>query len=291
MITKQTNAIFMVRNNAFAYNAQTASSNDFQNAGKVDINKVLKEFDNAVIKLADAGIDVSVFHNNNAATPDAIFPNNWIAVMPDKIILFPMMAINRRLERNPTIINKYLADNRQLFDLTDFENTHQFLEGTGSVVFNHQTKQAFCALSERSHPKILNKLCELIKYEPVLFETSFKNQPVYHTNVLMSIGNGVAVMCKEIIIDKYLPQIDKSLESLQRLFITTAQMQNFAGNVIALQSEKTPSWVMSQSAYKCLQKSQRLILEKTGQLVIIEVGTIEFYGGGGIRCMIAEVFS
>ncbi|HQU99800.1 MAG TPA: arginine deiminase-related protein, partial [Bacteroidia bacterium] len=290
MSLQTTGTIFMVRNNAFNFNQQTAGSNSFQHAGKADTKEVLAEFDAAVLKINDAGIDVTVFENNNIETPDAIFPNNWIAVTNKHVILFPMMAANRRNERNEMIINHYLKNGRQLLNFTHYESKNLFLEGTGSIVFDHEEKLAFCAISERSNIKVLNDVCQQLSYKAISFETTFHNQPVYHTNVLMSIGNGLAIVCKEIVLPNYHRLIEDALENTTKVIINSGQMQNFAGNVIALIAKNEPCWVMSENAFKSLNKSQLKTFEKSGLLIVVDVGTIEFYGGGGIRCMIAEVF-
>ncbi len=297
-----TNSIFLVRPASFSYNTQTALSNTFQEqvVSKSDIKQqiVLKEFDTFVQKLIAAGIDVQVFEDSpSPPKPDAIFPNNWISVHADKtMVLYPMCTENRRIERREDIIEKITTDSniKKQIDLTFFEKEGRFLEGTGSIVFDHINRIAYACFSVRTDKNIFEDLCQKLDYKAVGFN-AFDNQGVkiYHTNVMMSIGKGFAVICLECIADKNEKNIIRESlinSNLEIIEISFAQVINFAGNMLSLAANSSQIIVLSQRAFDCLSVSQLTKLKNHGVLLPVSIPVIETTGGGSARCMICELF-
>lgn len=302
---QSTNRVFMVRPANFMYNAETAVSNSFQtNIEKGDLKALndlaILEFDRAVQILRDAGIDVTVFQDSTSPVkPDAIFPNNWISIHQDgKYNIYPMESLNRRLERRNEIIDE-LADRFNLIeglDMTGYENENKFLEGTGSVVFDHPNRKAYAVISTRTDKGLLNILCEEIKYDLVPFHAvDEKNAPIYHTNVVMALGTGYAIICLESVKDideKTLITEQLRKGNIEIIEITYEQLKNFAGNMIELEHPNGKKLlVMSQSAYNSLREDQLKRIRSYAEPLVIDVPTIEKIGGGSIRCMIAEIFA
>lgn len=291
--------LLMVRPAAFAFNTQTAGSNRFQRLGAIAHETVhaqaLKEFDEAVETLRKNNIDVTVVEDSTKPLrPDAIFPNNWFSVHDDCIVLYPMAAPNRRLERRKDVVNE-LSKNAQPFkpiiDLSQFENDGKFLEGTGSLVLDRVNKIAYAAISERTHPDLVNLWCEAMNYSPVLFHTNVEVQAVYHTNVLLTVGEKIAVICLDAITDeKENALVEASLAAHQHIVrISVEQMKSFAGNLLLVRTrDEKKIWLMSLTAYQSLTAAQRNELKQDGDLLPINIYTIETYGGGSARCMLAE---
>jgi hypothetical protein len=291
--------LLMIRPAAFAYNTQTAGSNKFQRTGNISHQVVhelaLNEFDAAVNKLRQSGIDVDVIEDSTKPLkPDAIFPNNWLSVHENSIVLYPLYAPNRRLERRDGIIRQLLKENpdKKLIDLTNYEAEEKFLEGTGSLVLDHDNKIAYACISERTHPDLVMTWCELMNYSPIMFHALLDGHAVYHTNVIMSIGNNIAVCCTEAI-DSIEERdiVTKSLKQYHNVIeISVTQMKLFAGNILLVRNaENKFYWILSQTALDALTNSQRNILEQDGELLPIELHTVETYGGGSARCMLAEI--
>lgn len=295
--------ILLVKPSRFGYNDQTAASNHFQNeitSGAVTIlSQSQKEFDAFAEKLRHHGIDVLVYEDSNEPIkPDAIFPNNWISMHEDgKIILYPMCAPNRRTERDAMLIDrlKNLFVVTEVIDLSFYENEERFLEGTGSIIFNHDHKVAYACISPRTDERIFEEVCGLLNYHPVIFHSADENAvPVYHTNVMMCIGEIFAVICLESIPGKEEQNMVKA--SLQNsgheiVDISFDQMKSFAGNMLAIQNKKGLKFLaMSLSAFNSLTTGQKKILEKYCTLLPLDVTTIETVGGGSARCMMAEIF-
>jgi hypothetical protein len=293
--------IFMVRPVRFGYNEQTAESNSFQHSATESNSEAiqkqaLEEFDTFVEKLKQNNIDVTVFEDTiTPHTPDSIFPNNWISFHNNNsIVLYPMLAENRRLERRTDIIHQLKKENTSIIDLSIFENKNQFLEGTGSIVFDYENKIAYANISPRTDKNILDELCKKLNYTSITFKAvDITNKDIYHTNVLMCIGNRFAVICKDCITDKNdLQKVIDSLKNTQHEIIEIEynQMNSFAGNMYQLFNKNAESCiVMSELAFKSLHSEQIKKLEQYGNLIHSPLYTIEKYGGGSARCMIADV--
>lgn len=293
-------AVLMVRPRNFGYNPETAASNAFQQVVEIRDAAALAtaEFDRMVEQLRSCGIEVWVFDDRaDVICPDAVFPNNWLAMLPQgPIILFPMEAESRRGEVNPDLVNDLRSrlGERTVIDLTDRANKGQFLEGTGSIIFDHQQKWAYACASSRTDLGLLSELCEMIGYAPISFEaTDASGRQVYHTNVVMSVGAQRVIVCLESIADA----IERSMlkervksSGKEILEISFSQMKAFAGNAFEVQAGAKNCWVLSQTAWASLNQEQKAALESDGGVCAVEIPTIEQLGGGSARCMMAGVF-
>jgi len=298
-----TNTIFLVRPYRFFFNQETAGSNVFQQniLSKSDISKVaIHEFDLFKDALISKGITVHVFNDTeNPPKPDAVFPNNWISIDgKGKTILYPMCTKNRRAERRTDIIDalKEKYNITEVVDLSFHENERSFLEGTGSMVFDHEHKIAYACLSARTDKKLFLKTASDIGYAPICFNAYDANGiAIYHTNVIMSIGAGFSVICLDSISDKKEKAlVEHSLKETEHeiINITFDQVNKFAGNMLALHNEKGEVFIiMSQNAHDSLNANQKKRLSKYGELLPLNINTIETIGGGSVRCMIAEIFA
>jgi len=295
--------ILMIRPVNFGFNSQTAESNSFQQKTELDTaetiqSKALLEFDMFSKKLIDAGIDVVIFDDTESPhTPDSVFPNNWISFHGNnELVLYPMLAENRRLERRTDILSEFKKNNTIFIDLTKFENKKMYLEGTGSIVFDYTHKVAYANSSPRTDKMLFEQLCKQLNFESVFFKAVDKNgNDIYHTNVFLCIGNGFAVLCKDCIPDKNdLERVVDSLKSTMHEIITISseQMNSFAGNMYQLYNFKGESFiVMSEQAFKSLKTEQIKQLEQYGSLLYSPLYTIEKHGGGSARCMLADIRS
>ncbi|CAF1029796.1 unnamed protein product [Rotaria sordida] len=308
--TQSTNHIIMIRPACFCFNTETAISNAFQNDQYADLSsadkiqqQALKEFDHMVEKLRSNDVHVDVFDDTlSPIKPDAIFPNNWFTTHSDgTIILYPMLAENRRLERREDLIKKLsqIYHVTAIIDLSIYEQRNQYLEGTGSLVLDRINKIVYAVRSPRTHEIIIQHFTKLMNYQqpPIIFDSvDDKQKPIYHTNVMMAIGTYVAIICLDSIIDKdQRKTIVKLLEQNGKrkiINITLEQMKYFAGNMLEIQNKQGHYLlVMSKTAYNSLNDEQRNLIEKTNtQLIYFDVSTIEQCGGGSVRCMIAENF-
>jgi hypothetical protein len=299
--SQTTSTILMIRPVNFGFNEQTAGSNAFQNRNTEQQqvqDKALKEFDNLVTVLQENGIEVIVIDDTaEPHTPDSIFPNNWVSFHQDgNVFLYPMMAENRRLERREDIIMQ-LEDEfkvKHIIDLSRFEHENKFLEGTGSMVLDRGNKIAYACLSPRTNQEVLDLFCAQSGYKSVLFQAVDENgMDIYHTNVLMCIGDKFAVICLDSINDQQeKAEVTASLKSTHKeiVAISFTQMNQFAGNMLELKNKDGESLlVMSQSAYQSLNSHQKTTLQKYCKLLYANIHTIESNGGGSARCMIAEV--
>jgi len=295
----------LIRPVSFGFNPQTAGSNRFQEMPRdgappgVTQEKALLEFSALAKTLADLGIDVLIFDDTPAPhTPDSIFPNNWFSTHPDgTLCLYPMQAENRRAERRAEMISALRDgfDVKQVIDLTAFENENKFLEGTGSLVLDHQNRTAYACLSPRTDNELLKLWAEKMNFETVSFSAfDSDGQAIYHTNVLMCVGGQFAVVCLESV--KNMGERERLRDSLSKsghevVEISLEQMQNFAGNMLQLSAKTGESiLVMSQRAFDSLRPPQIETLSKYARLVPVDISTIETCGGGSVRCMIAENF-
>jgi hypothetical protein len=293
--------ILMVKPVRFGFNEETAASNSFQNKADTEAESIQKaalaEFNEFTSRLKNAGIDVEIFEDNlEPHTPDSIFPNNWISFHENAIVLYPMLAENRRKERRKDIITHFSEKANKLIDLSENENELIFLEGTGSIVFDYEHQLAFANISPRTNKELLNKLCNMLGYEAITFKAvDTGGADIYHTNVLMCIGRSFAVICKDCIPDKN--ELDKVISKLEStgheiITITYDQMNSFAGNMYHLFNKDLKSYiVMSEQAYLSLRKDQVEQLSRHGQILHSPLYTIEKYGGGSARCMMADVRS
>lgn len=298
-----TDTILMVRPSAFGYNQQTAASNSFQK--KPDLaedalhQKALQQFDVVVNTLQRIGVNVIVADDTPLPIkPDAIFPNNWINTTPDgSMNIFPMQAPNRREEKRDAILqllqNKFIINAAR--DWTEYEAEDMYLEGTGSLVMDHENKVAYAALSPRTHPTLAEKFGATTGYRVISFAaTDVWGKAIYHTNVMLCIGEGFAVLCPKCIPDDTeRVAVAQLLEASghQNIYIEPEQMQCFAGNMLHLKTTSGEKViVLSQTAFDCLRQDQIERLQKYGGLLPVDVSVIEEASGGSIRCMMAEIF-
>ncbi|MGL4362727.1 MAG: citrulline utilization hydrolase CtlX [Cellulosilyticaceae bacterium] len=295
--------ILMVRPASFGFNAQTAESNAFQQkptqAAEEIQAKAVTEFDDFVAQLRALRIDVTVAQDSAEPTkPDAIFPNNWVSFHPDgQVFLFPMCTPNRRWERDPKIIQQIAEsfDIKQINDLSATENQNMILEGTGSMVFDHINKIGYACLSPRTHKTLFENFCQKIGYQPISFTALDKSGgEIYHTNVVMCIGEGFVVICLESIPDKLeQKKIRNSFNKneIEIIAISLDQMNNFAGNMLEVSNKNGKKYlIMSKTAYTSLNYTQQGIIRKYSEIVSVDIPTIESIGGGSARCMMAEIF-
>ncbi|QKJ33168.1 amidinotransferase [Mucilaginibacter mali] len=291
----------MIRPVSFGFNPQTAGSNAFQKADAEQQqvqDKALQEFDNFVSILRANGVNVIVIDDTaEPHTPDSIFPNNWVSFhSTGDILLYPMQAENRRLERREDIITQ-LEDQfavRHVIDLSRYEQQHKFLEGTGSMVLDRENQLAYACLSPRTDKDVLDDFCRQTGYSPVLFHAFDQHgQAIYHTNVLMCMAERFVVICLDSITDpKERETVVASFYSTQKnIFdISFEQMNQFAGNMLEVfNAEGESLLVMSGSAYRSLSPQQVHTLQQFSRLVYADIPTIERNGGGSARCMMAEV--
>ncbi|MCP9745836.1 citrulline utilization hydrolase CtlX [Lacihabitans sp. CS3-21] len=295
-----TSNVLMIRPVNFNFNEQTAESNKFQNKGTDEnINfSAQVAFDQFVYQLELRGINVMVIEDTpEPFTPDSIFPNNWISMHHSgKVVLYPMEAPNRREERRRDILDKIKQkyDLNVVLDFTHFEEENKFLEGTGSLVLDRMHRIAFACISSRTNPDVLAAWKKQMNYDLVTFNAFDQNQhPIYHTNVVMCMGDTFCVICLESIsdLDERL-LIKQKLESLGKevIEISLGQMNEFAGNMLLLKNKAEKKFlVMSDRAFKSLTKYQIEILEDYAEIIHPDLGIIETYGGGSARCMIAEI--
>jgi len=299
-----TDTVLMVRPRRFAANPQTAPSNAFQQRGADTCGDVAgcagREFERLRQRLVDAGISVIVFDDTaEPAKPDAVFPNNWVSFHADgTVILYPLEAPNRRPERRTDIIaalsERHGVPVSRIVDLSPLETRGFYLEGTGSLVLDRVNRIAYAALSSRTHPQALADFSQQAGYEAVAFDTADDDgRPVYHTNVMMSIGTHFVVLCPQAIRDsRQRRAVLTRLSGTGRdiVTITIDQMRLFAGNLIELATVHDDTVIaLSQMALAALQPDQLTALERHGRLLDVDVGTIERLGGGSVRCMIAAI--
>ncbi len=290
----------MIRPVRFGYNAETAVNNAFQNQTIQDgvQEKALYEFDNFVAILRQNDIDVLVVEDTlEPHTPDSIFPNNWITFHEDNsIVLYPMFATNRRLERKHHVIEKLKAEYviANELDLSIHENENIFLEGTGSIIFDREKKKAYACLSPRTDKVLFEKLCNAKGYTPVVFNAKDANgQDIYHTNVMMCVGDKYCVICMDSIADKEENDMVKSIlqsDGKAIIDISLEQMNKFAGNMLQVKNKNGEHFlVMSEQAYNSLTTAQIEQITQFNSIIHAPIYTIETNGGGSARCMMAEI--
>ena len=300
-----TNNIMMIEPVSFNYNTETAINNYYQinntALSKEEIQqKALKEFKEFVSLLRSKNINVIVFKDTeNPKTPDSIFPNNWVSFHIDgEIVLYPMYAKNRRLERRNDIIQKLRDDFivTKINDFSYYENQELYLEGTGSMILDRENKICYAAISDRTNKNIVNDFCNQLNFKPVLF-TSYqdvrgKRLAIYHTNVMMCITTNFAIVCLDSIdCDEEKDRVIDILNETKKEIISISEEQTnkFAGNMLEVEGDKK-YLVMSKSAYSCLTENQIKKINKYCEILYSDLSTIEDYGGGSARCMMAEIF-
>lgn len=297
----------MIRPHSFRMNEETAENNYYQKSpGDHTADSVIelsqKEFDELVVILENEGVRVIVFDESEPyETPDALFPNNWISTHEDGVIaLYPMFAKNRRKERREDIPlsleHDYGFDVQELVDFTEFEEHQKFLEGTGSIVLDRINRKAYAALSPRTDERALLHFCEYFDYQPIPFiayqSANGQRLPIYHTNVMMSVGTNYTAICLDSIDDPIERKfVRESLleDGLELIELSEEQINQFAGNMLELQGNSGTILVMSTCAFHSLQPEQIAQLERHAKLVHSNLDTIETLGGGSARCMIAEI--
>ncbi len=299
-----TDTIMMVRPANFGFNAETAENNAFQSndRGETASNiatQARDEFDAMVKTLKSKGVDIIVVEDTDEPKkPDAIFPNNWISFHRNgAVVTYPMFAKNRRIERREDIIEAlkkdFEVDRRYTFE--HYEDDSLYLEGTGSMLFDRDRNIMYACLSERTDPQIIDKFCVLMGSERIVFHSVDRNgDAIYHTNVMMALGEDFAVLCKASItkkeeLEELLAKLDATGKEV--IDISFDQMEAFAGNMLQVRNSSGDTFlVMSQTAYNSLNENQIEKLSSKTSILPININTIEYYGGGSVRCMMAEVF-
>jgi hypothetical protein len=304
-------AVLMVRPARFGFNPETASSNAFQSpapsgaesreaGGSASAERqALREFDALAVQLVRAGVDVIAAEDTAAPIkPDAVFPNNWVSFHGDgSVVLYPMLAPNRRFERREEVVHQVILEGgyrtTRTVDLSHRETQGKFLEGTGSLVLDRVNRVAYAGLSPRTDLDVLGEFAQLLDYDLVAFEAfDAGGRPVYHTNVVMAVGSRFAVLCGDSITDlAHRSAVADQLRATGHavLDISTNQMLNFAGNLLELAPRGGPLIALSTTAWHSLEPVQRRMLEGYGSVLVADIRSIEALGGGGVRCMLAEI--
>ncbi len=302
-----TNTILMIRPVHFRMNEQTAVNNYYQKVVEgvlpaTILAKAIAEFDDFVKKLEAVGIKVIVVDDNKETdTPDAVFPNNWVSFHENgTVALYPMFAENRRTERREDILDVLEETGFSIGHVVDYSSAEEegvFLEGTGSLLLDRVNRKAYCALSPRAHEDLFIEFCEDFEYTPVIFTANQtingKRLPIYHTNVMMCLGEDFSVICLDSIDDK--KERKNVLKSLKEdgkevIVITEEQVNHFAGNMLQLDGKDGSYVIMSNAAYQSLNAAQIAQIEKRSKILYSSLDIIEACGGGSARCMMAEVF-
>lgn len=299
--------LMMVRPSSFGSNEQTAVNNFYQKktlteASPTVAQRAVQEFDRAVSVLRAAGISVLVLEDSQTPVkPDSIFPNNWISTHSDgTIVLYPMFAENRRTERRPHLLDELASAGctwQRVLDLSTLEQEGHYLEGTGSIVLDHLHRVAYASLSERTHSAALAKWAAAMDYTVNTFSAmqhvGEQLQPVYHTNVVLSIGETCAIVATEMIEEVDRAKIISALSGTGRrlLEITEAQVNAFCGNALEVTDDRgTARWIVSSSAWGAYTEEQKEVLSAAQVPLVLDITTIETIGGGSARCMLAEIF-
>jgi len=304
-ITSQAaNALMMVRPVRFCFNAETAVDNAFQVQTDSNVDnlqaKALQEFDNYVSILKSKGVEVACFEDTlKPHTPDSIFCNNWNSFHTDgTMFLYPMKAMNRRLEVRPDIIEELQTKHNfvinQQIDLTSEEQNEKFLEGTGSIVFDYVNRIAYACISQRTDKDLLEKVASKLGYKVQAFSSVDANgKEIYHTNVMMCVAERYALICAQSIRDA--TEREAVLKSLRDtghevVLLTYEQINNFAGNALQVRNEKGDTvLIISKAGYESLSEEQKDVIQQYDEIVPIPLTTIETNGGGSARCMIADI--
>ncbi|MDV6316596.1 citrulline utilization hydrolase CtlX [Idiomarina sp. HP20-50] len=298
-MSQSSNTVVMVRPHYFASNPETMADNAFQSVAQQGVNVAKAAYDEvtkAAEVLQSKGVKVHLFDDEGTETPDSVFPNNWFSThRTGELVLYPMYCSSRRKERRTDIIEFLRTEYgyEKTLDLSSLEQRHVFLEGTGSVVFDHNHKVAYAARSKRMDEGALSQLCERLGYEPIVFDaTSGDGKPVYHTNVLMAVGSDFVMASLDMIRNPEQKQrVIRSVEACDKALVplTEQQINHFAGNTLELDANGRKILAISETAYRSLNTDQVQQLKQWVELLPIAVPTIEL-GGGSIRCMLAQIF-
>jgi len=308
MAKQSTSNVVMIRPAGFRMNEQTAINNYYQqntdglSSAEIE-EKAIEEFDAFVERLRSEGVDVHIVQDlEEPSTPDALFPNNWMSLHEDgRIALYPMFAENRRQERRMDLfddLNSKGFKHISIVDFSDSEGEDKFMEGTGSLVLDRENRIAYAALSQRTHPEIVDRVCDKMGYRAVKFHAlqtvAEGREAIYHTNVMMCIGSKAAMVCLDCVDDFFERENLKRniLESGKKLIeLSEVQINQFAGNMLELKSKDGRDLViMSTQAFKSLNSEQIESIESYASIVYGSLYLIEKLGGGSARCMIAENF-
>jgi len=301
MSEQSANAVVMIRPSRFYPNPETALDNAFQEAVETESSDTLTaqaraEFDEAVRTLSAAAVKVHVFDDTLAPEkPDAVFPNNWFSTHHDgRIALYPMYTPSRRAERRHDIIAS-LKQHYRVSEVVDYSSAEErglYLEGTGSLVLDHENRIAYVSLSRRADREPLEKFCADFNYEPVTFQSSSDDgRPIYHTNVMLCVGTQLALVGLEMIDDPAQREtVRSSLAATGKIIIALGrdQIANFAGNALELRNSHEKLLVLSARAASHLTAAQRTTIERFARLLPLSLPTIEL-AGGSARCMMATV--
>ncbi len=297
-----TSKLFMVKPSRFGFNPQTAGTNLFQKKGFEEDaqTNALREFTSYVSLLKANNISIIQAEDTEYPhTPDSIFPNNWFSTHEDgTLVLYPMCTPNRRLEKKSEFIDLIRKNFNitRLIDLSHWEEKEMFLEGTGSLIFNRENKTVYACRSSRTNEVVLNDLCKQLCYKSVLFDARTENGgEIYHTNVMMSIGEKFAIICLDSIVNnEEREMVVQSLESEGKEIINISfeQMNKFAGNMLEVKNrEEKPIYIMSGTARKSLTPEQvKKLSSYAHRLLAPQLDYIENNGGGSARCMLGEIF-
>ncbi len=302
--TQLASTVLMIKPIRFESNVLTADSNVFQGKNPYSPGQqqdaAEREFDCLAGALKAGGIEVVQFDDtDHPHTPDSIFPNNWVSFHSDgTVVYYPMMARNRRAERRPEIVNS-LADDfgfkvREVIDFSEYENNGEFLEGTGSLVLDRVNRIAYACLSARTHLKPLADFAQRLDYEVIAFDAVDRNgTPIYHTNVLMNVGETCAFICLSAIErDEQREAVLTSLEKTGHdvISISFEQMEAFAGNMLELRARDGNRVIaMSDQALKSLNDAQISVIDDNANIITANIDNIESSAGGSVRCMLAEI--
>ncbi|MBT3784022.1 hypothetical protein HOF92_03530 [bacterium] len=303
---QSTDTVLMVPPSDFGFNEQTALDNEFQTRSTLSSTEINRranqEFQEMVRTLRRAGVRVLILDKPPAKevhTPDAVFPNNWFSTeVNGAVLIYPMAVENRRSEIRPADLRFVLENNGfqvgEIIKVGKNDGLEGFLEGTGSLVIDHIGRKIYAAGSKRCHPSQFQNFLKSRSYDGVFFETrSTSNKPIYHTNVIMSIGTHFAVICDQCIPDStQREEVLDSLHSREIIKISTQQMeQSYCGNILELKTLRgNPVILMSRRAREGYNESQLGQLKGHGEILEVDIPTIEQVGGGSSRCMVAEIF-
>lgn len=302
-MTQSASRVILIRPSGFGYDPETAATNAFQhNLADTDIRlRAEEEFDALLGALDRCGIGTMVLDPTDPHAPNAVFPNNWFSTHADgTLVLYSMCSPSRRTERDPVFDKTLVREGfevKKVMDMSPLENSAKFLEGTGSLVIDRVRNIVYAAIGPRTSERGINLWCGAMEAAPVTFQATMDGtlagQAVYHTNVLMSIGERFVLACLEALPypvdrDDLWAELDRSDREI--IPITLDQMHSYCGNLLELRSPKGSFIFLSETAFHALKPDQRISLQKYAQLVPVPIPTIETVGGGSVRCMIAENF-
>lgn len=304
-MTQTASSVILIRPIGFGFDPETAASNAFQRRVEDAAirDRAAEEFDALLDALRHAGVYATVLDPADPAAPNAVFPNNWFSTHADgRVMRYPMATASRRVERLTEVERALRAEGFQVREITDmspWERAERYLEGTGSLVLDRTAKRAYACLSPRTAEVVLEDWCGRVMFEPLAFKATMDGSPeappVYHTNVVMSIGEAFAVVCFDAMpLQEHRDLVRKELERAGKevIPISLEQMGRYVGNMLQLcaRDGKSKPIMMSETAFLALRPEQRLALERHGPLAPVAIPTIEAVGGGSVRCMIAENF-